>query len=76
VSLIPEAGGEGVSVFPDPKLWASYAAKALAAFVVPWVVWGATKIGLPLDVKAAEAFVTSAVGALIVFLWKNGPKPS
>jgi len=65
-----------MSLVPDPKLWASYVAKALAAFVVPWVVWGATKIGLPLDVKAAEAFITSAVSALIVFVLKNGPKPA
>jgi hypothetical protein len=58
----------------------SYAAKAIAAFVVPWVLlaaaWLAENVGIELSVEAGavEAAVVSIVSAIAVYIKRNADR--
>lgn len=58
----------------------NYAAKAVAALVVPWVLfaaaWAADNLGIeiPLEAGAVETAVVSAITGVAVYLKRNTPQ--
>ena len=65
---------------PTTSPFVSYAAKAVAAVVVPWVIfaanWAAEHLNadLPVEAGAVETAIVSVITGLVVYFKRNAPR--